>query len=215
MIKRAHISDWCVLRMASARTLAVVRSLREAGFDVWTPTGMTRRYRPRSTKYRDEDDALVKTFAFARYQDAPRLSALAHAPGQEHPAFTLLMHRERYGRVTDRALDGLREHEVDHAEKWKEFVAAEELKRLERLRKKKGRKTGSGRLNSARSYVLGQRVRVTAPAFQGLTGQVVENKRNGDLVITFDGLALELTVEACDLKPVHVREAKPEQAPTT
>lgn len=30
--------DWCILRMAPPRTLAVVRSLGRVGIEAWTPT---------------------------------------------------------------------------------------------------------------------------------------------------------------------------------
>lgn len=200
-------STWCVLRMAGPRTLSVVRSLRAIGFDVWTPTGMQRRKRPRSNKYRDEPDALLKTFAFARYDDAPQLSAIAHSPAHDLPPFTLLMHRDMYGKVADRELDELRRYEVDQAEEWLAMLAEAERLRLEALRKKKNRKRSTGRTNAARAYVLGQTVKVAACGFQGLTGKVVENRRNGEMVIVFDGLSMELTVEACDLRPVQVQEA--------
>lgn len=202
--------------MASGRTLAVVRSLNAAGFQVWTPTGMKRIPRPRSTKYRDEQRALMTCFAFAPYEDAPRLAAIVQAPVQEHPAFSLLMYRDTYGRVPDASLQGLRDFEVNHAEEWATFVATEEADRLERLRKKKNkRKIGTSRLNAARSYVMGQTVRVEGTAFTSLTARVVENKRNGELVIEFDGSPMTLTVEACDVRPVHVNDAQPEQAPVT
>lgn len=211
-----HAADWCILQMSGPRTLAVVRSLRSVGFDVWAPTGMKRLKRPRSSKYRDRPTALLTCFAFAPYDDAPALGAIAASPEQDHPAFTVLMVNDVYGKVADRDLDGLRQHEADAAEEWTEFVAAEEQARLERIRKKKGRRKEKGRLNAARSYVLGQTVRVPTPAFQGLTAKIVENRRNGELVIEFEGMSLgKMTVEACGVKPVHVDGAKPEQAPVT
>lgn len=207
--------SWCILQMAGSRTLSVTRSLRSAGFDVWSPTGMVRRARPRSTKYRDEPTALLTGLVFARYEDAPRLAAIVQAPMQEHPGFSLLMQRGTYGRVTDASLDPLREFEAGKALEWADFVAAEEQARLEKLRKKKGRRRAKGRLNAARSYVLGQTVRVEGSAFQGLTAQVVENKRNGSIVIDLGGMLGQIVVETCDLRPVHVNDAQPEQAPVT
>lgn len=211
--RRCCVTDWCILQMAGSRTLAVLRSLGSAGYDVWAPTGMTRRRKPRSTKYRDEPLALLTGVVFARYEDAPRLAAITQAPIREHPGFSLLMQRGTYGKVTDGSLDPLREFEAVKASEWSDFVAAEERARLERLRKKKGRRRAKGRLNAARSYVLGQTVRVEGPAFQGLTAKVIENKRNGGLVIDLGGMLGQIVVETCDLRPVHVDDAKPEQAP--
>jgi hypothetical protein len=195
-------ASWCILQTSGGRTLAVIRSLRSASFDVWAPTGMARRPRPRSTKYRDEPIALLTGVVFAPYEDAARLSAAAQSPISPHPSFSLLMHQGKYGRVPDAGLDPLRAFEVDKAAEWAEFVAAEERARLESLRKKKNRKRAKGRLNAARSYVLGQTVRVEGPAFQGLVAKVVENKKDGSLVIDFGGLLGDLVVEACDLRPV-------------
>ncbi|MBB4858275.1 hypothetical protein HNO88_001594 [Novosphingobium chloroacetimidivorans] len=206
---------WCILQMSGGRTLAVTRSLRAAGFDVWAPTGMMRRARPRSRKYRDEPVALVSGVAFARLGDAPRLAAIVQAPVQEHPPFSLLMQRGTYGKVTDASLDPLRQYEMDKAAEWVDFVAAEEQARLEKLRKKKGRKRVKGRLNAARSYILGQTVRVEGPAFQGLTAKVLESKKKGTLVIDLGGMLGQLTVETCDVCPVHVDDAQPEKAPVT
>lgn len=198
---------WCILQMSGPRTLSVVRSLRSAGFEIWLPMGMTRRKRPRSNKYRDEPEALLKALAFAPYEDAPRLSAIAQSIEHDHPPFSLLMHRDVYGKVADADLEPLREYETQRAGEWTAFVELEERMRLERIRKRKGRKRGKGRANAARCYVLGQTVRVEVSAFQGLTAKIVDSRRNGDLVIVFDGLPLPLTVEACDVKPVHVSNA--------
>lgn len=63
--------------------------------------------------------------------------------------------------------------------------------------------------------MLGQTVRVEGTAFQGLTAQVVENKRNGSLVIDLGGMLGQIVVETCDLRPVPVEDAKPEQASVT
>jgi len=208
-------TSWCILQTSGGRTLAVVRSLRSAGFDVWAPTGMVRRFRPRSTKYRDDPIALLTGVVFAPYEDAARLSAAAQSPVSQHPSFSLLMHQGAYGRVLDASLDPLRAFEIDKAIEWTGFVAAQERARLERIRKKKGRRRTKGRSNAARSYVLGQTVHVEGPAFQGLTAKVVESKKNGSLVIDLGGFLGEIVVETCDVRPVHVEGAQPEQAPVT
>jgi hypothetical protein len=112
-------------------------------------------------------------------------------------------------------LDPLRAFENDKAVEWAAFVVAEEKARLERIRKKKGRRRAKGRLNAARSYVMGQTVHVEGPAFQGLTATIVESKKNGTLVIDMGGLLGEIVVETCDVRPVHVHSGKSEQAPDT
>ncbi len=209
------MTAWCILQMTGGRTLAVIRFLRAAGFEVWAPTGMVRRARPRSRKYRDEPLALVTGLVFARYEDAPRLSAITQSPASDHPAFSLLMQRGAYGKVNDASLEPLREFEIAKAAEWAEFVAAEDKARLEYLRKKKNRRRAKGRLNAARSYVLGQTVQVEGPAFQGLTARVIESKNNGSIVIDLGGFLGAIVVETCDLRPAHVTSAEPEQASVT
>lgn len=188
------MTAWVVLRMAGPRTLPVVRSLVRAGIDVWTPVRKARRTLPRSRKYRDIEMAEMPTFAFAAEADLYRLRLIVADPASPHPAFTLLTHKGCYPRVSDAALQPLRDHEASLAERWAAF------ERNDRLSRKKG---------NARAYVMGQRVKLPDTAFEGLIGTVIENRR-GQLVISFEHGG-KVTVDSCYAEPIQLSSGKPEQ----
>jgi hypothetical protein len=198
--------------MAGPRTLKVVRFLAEVGIDAWTPQAMQRQKRPRSTKYRDVPAAALPTFAFADYDQLDQLLQIQHSPVSDHPAFTVFQYRGTIPHVEGAELEPLKQHEHRLADEWRDFCAAEERAALDRRRKKKT-KNRRGRSNPSRAYVLGQRVTVLDPAFEGLKATVLETPRNGHLVLDFGGL-LQIRVEACDVAPdsVHADELKPAKA---
>lgn len=193
--------SWCILRMSGPRTLNVVASLRSAGLDVWTPVGMQRRYRPRSTKFIDRAVALLPTFAFARAEHVGQLLAISHEPNGLHLPFTVFQRGEVIPTASDAALEPLREFEKQAGEAWDTFL---ETKARDEKRKRK-------KFN-ARAYVLGQRVHVDKPAFAGLKGEIVEIRNNGDLVLEFEGFVRGTTVSSCDVRPIHLSGSLPEQA---
>lgn len=191
---------WCILRMSAARTLAVVASLKESGFEVWTPTASERRKKPRSNKFRDGETALLSTFAFAKAEHVERLLQIEHAPVSAHPAFTVFRRDESVPTIRDRDLRPLRDFEAKVRHEWEAFLKneAEEAKR----KRKKSR---------ARAYVLGQRVRMMQPAFAGLVGEIVEIRNNGDLAIEFTGFVRGAVVPSCDVIPVQLSGGLSEQ----
>ncbi len=191
------MNAWVVLRMAGPRTLPVVRSLKRAGIDVWTPVRKVRRTLPRSRKYRDIEMAELPSFAFAAEQDLEQLRLIVADPLSPHPAFTLLAHKGHYPRVTHAALQPLRDHEAGLAERWESFERSDRLSR-----KRRG--------GAARAYVLGTRVKLPDTAFEGLVGTVVENLRSGQLVILFEQGG-KITVDSCFAEAIHLSSGKPEQ----
>jgi hypothetical protein len=207
---RVEMDRWCILRTAGQHTLALAKSLTEAGLEAWAPARMHRRRRPRSDKYRDMLIPAFSGYVFARFHDLAELLLAQHAELSPHPAFTVLQSGQFYSWISDPQLDGLREAEARLAEEWNQFVDEEEQARLERIRKKKRRKPQRGRANPRRSYVLGQTVRVVDPAFTGLTAEIVELKRNGQVAIVI-GEAMKITVDACDVEVVQLSEASPER----
>lgn len=195
---------WCIIRTSGPRTLPLVRSLRKSGFDAWTPTAMQRKRRPRSDKYRDIEAAVLPTFAFARSEHLTELLALQHAPVSDHPPFTVLQHRDRFPLVADAAMVPLREYEEKLAHDWEEFLKADRI-----ARKKSRRWRGA---EARRAYVLGQIVRVPDTAFEGLDGEIVEVKKNGELVLSFHGFSTTATVDSCLVEPIQLSTRLSEQA---
>ena len=190
-----------VLRMAVSRTLGVVRSLQAAGIDAWTPIGMRRRFRPRSTKYDDIEAPLLPTFAFAPAAQLGKLLAIAHAPGSPHPPFTVFQRGDVFPVASESALLPLRQYEIDERARWDDFLEAKG--REDRRKRKK---------YTARAYVMGQRVRVEKPAFEGLAGKIVEIRKNGDLVLEFTGFLRGTTVPSCDVAPIRLTDEQPKRA---
>jgi hypothetical protein len=196
--------NWCILRTSGPRTLPLVRSLRKANIVAWTPTAQQRKRRPRSDNYRDVAAAVLPTFAFARAEHLPELLAIQHAPISDHPPFTVLQHRDRFPLVADEALEPLRQYEEKLAHDWEEFLKAARI-----AQKKSKRRRGT---EARRAYVLGQIVRVPDTAFEGLDGEIIEVKNNGELVLSFHGFATTATVDSCLVEPIHLSTGKPEQA---
>ena len=188
------MSDWCILRMSRHRTLPVVRSLRAVGIEAWAPSMIERKRRPRSDKYRDVEVPVLPEFAFVRSRYEADVLAIEHSPVSRHPAFTVLLHRDMVPKIADAALDPLREYEARARTEWEDFLKAQRL-----AAKKSNRKRGK---HNARSYVLGTIGRVPDTAFEGLDGEIVEVKANGDLVLTFSGSALSATIDACLFEPI-------------
>jgi transcription antitermination factor NusG len=186
--------------MASARTLTVVASLTAAGFDVWAPTGMIRRKIPRSHKYRDLEVAMLPALAFANAAHIDELLAVIHSPVRVHPAFTLLQRGESVLTAANNQLQPLRDFEAKHNEDWQAFLETEA--REARRKSKKSR---------ARAYVMGQRVRVDVPSFAGLIGEIVEIRKNGDLVLEFTGFLRGTVVPSCDVVSIQLSGALSEQ----
>ena len=186
--------------MAGTRTLTVVRSLERAGIDVWAPTAMRRRYRPRSTKFTDSEAALLPGWAFARAEHLTDLLAIVHAPVSEHPPFRVLQRDEVPQLARDADLQSLRDYEARVRQDWEAFKEA-----AARQAKVKRKKT------SARAYVLGQRVRVERPEFAGLEAEIVEIRKSGDLVLEFTGFLRGAAVPACDVVAIQLSDAKSEQ----
>ncbi len=104
--------DWVILRMAGPRTLTVVRSLEQAGFEVWTPVQTTRMRVPRSKRMVEKQTAILPTFAFARANRVRDLLAILALPVNPHPRFSVLRHDGRVPMVNERQMQTLRAAEA-------------------------------------------------------------------------------------------------------
>ena len=188
-----NLSRWCILRTAGPRTLKLAKSLSDDDIIAWTPTATERKRKPRSRTYTDREVPILASFVFAASRDIRRLLVIEHSLSSAHPPFRVFRQDGDVPTVADAELGQLREVEARLQHEWEMFLQreAEEAKR-------KHKKT------RARAYVLGQRVRVHQPAFGGLTGEIVEIRKNGDLAIEFTGFVRGATIASCDVEPVHI-----------
>jgi hypothetical protein len=132
------VSRWFILRTRGGRTLALMASLREAGFDVWTPARTLRRNiraaTPSGTRLIETEVPILPTFLFAREQD---LDALVDAAAQEpspHPDFSVFRYAGKIPLVSDGSVAGLREEELRNAAMIQAMRAAETHAEAERIR---------------------------------------------------------------------------------
>ena len=149
---------WCILRTGSGNTLGLPKALTEAGFGAWTPTEVRNTRARRSIPAKEITVPLMPAIVFAPYDslsDMIRMSrssmpylawdaAARRMVAKGWPHFTILRIGERYARVADRELGGLR--------------AAESVRAT--IAKKK-------------TFVAGSRVRVMVGLLEGLLGTVV------------------------------------------
>ena len=132
------MSRWCILRTSGGQTLPLARSLRAAGFDVWTPERTLRRFMPAKTisgkRLVETQVPILPTFVFA---SEDRLEELAEAAGDRasaHPAFSIFCHAGRVPLVSHGSVAGLREEEAREAATIAEIRAAESHAEAERIR---------------------------------------------------------------------------------
>ncbi len=113
------MTRWAILRTSGGQTLPLMRSLREAGFDVWSPARPIRRTlnakTPSGTRLIDTEVPILPTFVFASEADLPKLGDivddLASGRGCLHPAFSIFRYGGRIPIVGDAEVRGLRDEE--------------------------------------------------------------------------------------------------------
>lgn len=105
---RARPKDWLILRMAASRTVAVTASLKEAGFEVWTPMEKMSQRRPRSRAVVAKKVPMMPTYCFARARHLVDLAAEIVDPMSRHPQFSIFQHGGHVVFVADAHLDPLR-----------------------------------------------------------------------------------------------------------
>lgn len=176
--RRVRASDWCIIRMSGARTLAVADSLADAGLEVWTPRRIDRRRLPRGKKgHKEVEVALMPTFAFARATHLRELQAIRADPKTPHPAFSIFKHLNSFPAIGDREINTLRSAE-------------------QKARSKKDRHT----------FAPGTRVQVPEGAFTGLSGQVVDGGRGKFTLVCFGG-SFEVQIATFLLRTDEVQDA--------
>ena len=117
--------NWCILRTGSAQTLPLCKALGEDGFAAWTPTEVRVMRARRQVPSHELTVALMPSIVFADYDRVPDLITLSRtmlphlvwdAAARRHvakgwPQFRVLRIADRYARVPDRELAGLRRAE--------------------------------------------------------------------------------------------------------
>lgn len=147
------LGSWCILRMASADTLRVFRSLVGAGLVVWTPIERRAGRMPRTKAQYDKEFALMPSYAFGHVSHLDQLLGIAMVPNRDHPPFTVFRYQGGIPLIADDQLDALRAEEARTLRVW------EKLKR----RGKKG-----PRLD------VGTEVRLPEGPFAGIGGIVAD-----------------------------------------
>jgi hypothetical protein len=105
------MTRWAILRTSGGQTLPLMRSLGEAGFDVWSPARPIRRHlkakTPTGTRLIDTEIPILPTFVFANEADLPQLGDIvddmASGRGSLHPAFSIFRYGGRIPIVGDAA----------------------------------------------------------------------------------------------------------------
>jgi hypothetical protein len=113
------MTRWVILRTSGGQTLPLMRSLREAGFDVWSPAKPIRRVikakTPTGTRLIDTEVPILPTFLFASEADLPKLGDIVadmeSGRGCLHPAFSIFRYGGRIPIIGDAEVRGLREEE--------------------------------------------------------------------------------------------------------
>lgn len=160
---RQDEEGWIILRTSGGNTLRLARTLREDGFEVWSPAGQRMIRVPRFNARRPVSFPLLPSFVFARSRhmlDLLDLAAMPERPrrgpgGREpaHAAFSVFHSNDRIPVIAEADLDALRLAEA-----------------------------GPGRRRSVRRYAHGAKVRIVEGSFGGLTGTVVQSDERVTLV---------------------------------
>lgn len=171
-------TDWCILRCAASRTLAVATSLSEAGIEAWTPMKVERRRLPRGRKsHREIEAPIMPTFVFVRYDRLVDLMIILGLPMSPHPAFSVFRHLGKVARVSNREIERLRTEEGRAQPKTKRPV-----------------------------FGVGEQVRVEEEVnFTGLSG-VVEGTEGRYTFVCFGG-AIQFKIATINLRTDEVQAA--------
>lgn len=155
------LGGWFILRMASADTLGLCRSLSAAGFRVWTPTDHKTGRRPRTRAEYDKVFPLMPSYIFAHTDGIEALARMAIVPVGDHPRFTLFRAGDGIPIIADSDLAGLRGEEQRRAsiyDRWKQ------------------------QRTKAPTFEKGKEVTLNKAGFDGLTGTVIQSNGRFTLV---------------------------------
>lgn len=205
------MTDWCILRTGSLRTIRLAAELRELGFDAWTPVEITDKPWPRSSIQREVNLPMTPCYVFAAYDRLNDLLKLSHSPGAQYlrwcpdqrrmishgvPHFTVFLSEGRSPRVPDAVIAPLRARE---AEQNAETMQARS--KAARLIAEKG---------PVPRFAAGDIVHVGG-AYAGLDLIVVAANTGKQVKVTHKDWVWATKINAFNLKRVHVKDRNPEQ----
>ena len=182
------LGAWCILRSASTDTLPLVKSLTNAGYNVWTPTERRTGRMPRTRTEYDKTFALMPSYAFADATAIDDLLKLAMVPNRKHPSFTIFQHDGGIPLIADTDLGGLREEEA----------------RCDAVYDRHKKKTTKGP-----HFDEGAIVGANSGGFEGLSGVVVGEAGQFTLV-SFDGYHKPIKISSLLLHEDMASDEMPE-----
>lgn len=168
------LGSWCILRMASADTLRVAKSLSDAGLEVWTPVERRLSRLPRRKARVDRECALMPSYGFGRVEHIDELLRAAMMPNRQHPAFSVFHHRGGIPLIAESELSALRDEEG-----------------------RRGRVFDRLRRRGQRGAVFdpGAAVKITEGGFAGLSG-IVEGAQGQYTLVSFEGFHKPIKVSS-------------------
>lgn len=161
------MDDWCILRVSGRHTLRLAESLRDDGFDAWTPKEELKIRIPRANVRRDITLPLMPSYVFVRAAhliDLIQMAAMPFKPRRSqgkpsHVDFSVMRHHETIPLIGDLQLQALRQLEA---------------KRTPRKR--------AAKVFGANVQV---RVKIEGGSFAGMTG-TVRKSDHGHTLVCFD-----------------------------
>ncbi|WP_336974190.1 hypothetical protein [Sphingobium aromaticiconvertens] len=170
--------------MSGPGTLRVATSLRDAGFDAWTPVETLVRRLPRSKKTTEREMPVMPTYVFAPADHIRDLHAFTAMPNSPHPPFSIFRYANSFPLIAGRSLEPLRE-------------AEERQREAARRRRRKGEpvphfeqgtpvKVDDGNFSGMRGVVTKQKGRLCIVAFPDslMTWEIDALQLVSDMVIT-------------------------------
>ena len=176
------VEGWIILKTTGARTLRLLRTLREDGFEVWTPARKETKGKP-SAKVRIEVPVLPG-FIFARARHLVELLDLAAMP--------------------ERPRRGPRGSKPAHV-RFSVFHDHRGVPVVSRLEMERFRKHLSRPPRLSKWFLRGDRVRASDGSFGGLQGTVVRAKK-GKTVVDFGGFLGSVEILTFNLQPIEAHD---------
>ena len=127
-------NDWCILRTQSANTLGLAAALTDSGWRAWTPTEVITRHARRAIPRKELTVPLMPGLVFVGWSHLGEMIALSRSTmsyrtwdpaarrmvARGYPHFRVLQVGDRYARVADSSLTGVRLAESARAVKVKQ-----------------------------------------------------------------------------------------------
>ena len=196
--KSGSMQRWCIQRTAGPRTLPLAASLIAAGFDAWAPQMTIRRRRPRSKTMTELQAAILPTFVFLSANGLDDLRRLVAMSPAAVPPFSVMSHAGRVPLISEWQMSALRAEEERAATAHK-MIVDREARLAERNERQRQRAILRA---SAPTFEAGAKVRVTQPAFAGMTG-IVERGQGTAAIVNLGG-SISITSGAWILESVGV-----------